>query len=342
MFTNVNDIDINTVTLMKGMIIFMKKRVIVLLSILFLSSMACSKITTEEIITVSTTDTSSDITTNQVIFDYLDQTLPTNVISRFLLNQANISWFWNGPPVFSPDGEEVYWSKIYSNWEESEIWYKTNTDGIWSSERKLTIDGLSGFLSCPVFVGNSNELYFKHLSPQMEISIMKVTRIDNEWSNPETLNIPIPNEYTLDGRFSIAENNNIYFTLLSKSGMEHMKIYYSEYSNGQYGTPQAIDVLNGSTYGSGSPFIAKDESFILFDSGPSSSYGVQDIYVSFKDEFGHFMNPINLGRQINSIEEENSVIISEDGQYLFFLSKREDDVFYTPYWIRLDEIDLFR
>jgi len=292
---------------------------------------------TTEINTEKPTDTQID----PIIFDYLYNVLPTNTVSRFSMSRANVSWFWNGPPVFSPDGKQVYWSKIYSSWEESEIWYKTKTDASWSTEKKLIIDGLSGYLSCPVFADNSDELYFKHLSLEMEVSIMKVTRIENEWSNPQALDIQIPNEYTIDGRFSIA-NNNIYFTLLAKSGMEHMKIFYSEYNNGRYEIPQAIDILNGANFGSGSPYIADDESFILFDSGPTSSYGVQDIYVSFRNELGNFTAPINLGMQVNSIDEENSVIISEDGQYLFFCSKRENDIFYTPYWIKIDEIEVFK
>ncbi len=289
-----------------------------------------------------TTTTTEEEETNQIIFDYLNQPLPTNHVSRFFMNRANVSWFWNGPPVFSPDGKQVFWSKIYSSWDEPEIWYKTKNNGIWSSEMKLVIEGLNGFLSCPVFGNSSDELYFKYLSSQMETSIMKVTRIENVWTNPEVLNIPIPDGYMIDGRFSIADNKNIYITLLATSGMEHMKIYYSEYNDGQYGMPQSIDILNGTTFGSGSPYISKDESFIIYDSGPTSSYGVQDLYVSFKDESGDFLSPINLGNQINSSEEENSVIISADGQYLFFLSKRDEDVFYTPYWIKLNEIEVFK
>lgn len=309
---------------------------------LFMSLFGCSEVSTQDPITDIIIDPIDDEPIDQVNFDYLNQTLPTNMVSRFSMSNANVSWFWNGPPVFSPDGKQVYWSKIYSSWDESEIWYKTKINDNWSTEKKLTIDGLTGYLSCPVFVDNSDELYFKYLSLQMEVTIMKATRIENVWTNLETLNIPVPSEYTIDGRFSIAENRNIYITLLAKSGMEHMKIYYSEYNNGQYGIPQAIDILNGTTFGSGSPYIAKDESFILYDSGPTSSYGVQDIYVSFKDESGYFTRPINLGNQINSIEEENSAIISEDGKYLFFTSKRDDDVFYTPYWIKLDEIEVFK
>lgn len=279
---------------------------------------------------------------DQVVFDYLNQTVPVDVASRFVMPNANKTWFWSGPPVFSPDGKQVYWTKIHHSWDETEIWYKTRTEGVWSTEQQLTIDGVSGFISCPVFGESSDELYFKHQSLEMEISIMKVTRIDDDWVNPITIQIPIPSGYTLDGRFSIADNKNIYFTLLSISGMEHMKIYSSKFVNGQYETPQAIDIINGNTFGSSSPYIAKDESFILYDSGPESSYGVQDIYVSFIDDYGNFMNPINLGIQVNSMEEENSVIISEDGKYLFFSSRREDDVFYTPYWIALNEIGVFK
>jgi len=66
------------------------------------------------------------------------------------------------------------------------------------------------------------------------------------------------------------------------------------------------------------------------------------LYISFKEESGDFSTPENLGDQINTSSEDSSASISEDGIYLFFTSSKNEDLGYNPYWIRIDEIEVFK
>jgi hypothetical protein len=294
--------------------------------------------TTKSSITTSGNTEITSVTTSAVVFDYINNTLPTNQIIRFELTGANQFWFWNGPPVFSPNGNEMYFTKIFSSWDESEIWYLEKINGVWSTSKKLVIEGISGYTLCPVFVSNPDEMYFMNLSLAGTRQIYKVKKIDGIWSNPEVMNVNLPSGTELGCRFSISDNGNIYFTLLSANADEYEKIYFSKYEDGIYSNPTEISSINGTYYGNGSPYIAPDESYIIFDSGRSSSLGVQDLYVSFRDELGNYQAPINLGSIVNTVDEEGWVLVSEDGLYLFFCAKKSGDAFYSPYWILLDEI----
>lgn len=295
--------------------------------------------TTTTVLTTFTTITTPPII--DIEFDYLGNILPTNQIIRFEMTNANQTWFWNGPPVFSPNGTEVYWARIVSSWEETEIWYSQKINGLWTNGRKLVINGINGYSCCPVFTSNADEMYFMNVSLSGTRRIYKVTKIAGIWSNPQSLDISIPTGNDMEWRFSVADSKNIYISLISTSGLEQPKLYFIKYDNGEYNTPEYINALNQIGYSSSSPYIAVDESYIIFQSNRSSTWGHLDIFVSFKNGDGDFMTPINLGRQVNSTEEETSAIVSADGKYLFFTTVKTNDSFYAPYWIELDELPAF-
>ena len=300
-----------------------------------------TSITTVLTTTLSDTTTTTSLPTEELVWDYLGEIPPTDQVIRFDPNGfvANNSWFFHGTPVFSPDGKEVYISKYIRNVDQIEVWYSSIVDGSWNTLQKLVVEGLSGQLNCPVFVAEDDGLYLMNYYHSM-FRIYHVTRTDHGWGNPVVLPIKIPSGKQIGWNYSIAANKNIYFTVEPYS--DGNRIYRSVYSNGVYATPEPISVLNGGVYGAVSPKIAYDESFIFFESTRTDGYGYHDIYVSFKDGEGNFLEPINLGNQINSPEEEFAANLSVDGKYFFFTTSRSGDIGYNPYWIKLDEIECFQ
>lgn len=66
------------------------------------------------------------------------------------------------------------------------------------------------------------------------------------------------------------------------------------------------------------PFIAPDESFILWDGRREEGQGNSDIYVSFRRADGEWGEALNLGGRVNTGAWEASATVSPDGRYLFF------------------------
>ncbi len=81
------------------------------MTLIGLTTVGCTHSVTQDTTTTSTTGQSSETLT--IDFDYFNQILPSTDAIRFQLSNANITWFWQSPPVISPDGTEMYWEKLY-------------------------------------------------------------------------------------------------------------------------------------------------------------------------------------------------------------------------------------
>ena len=67
------------------------------------------------------------------------------------------------------------------------------------------------------------------------------------------------------------------------------------------------------------PFVAPDESFLLWASDRPGGYGGMDLYISFRSELNQEWGPpINLGNNINTENYEVAPRLSPDGKFLFF------------------------
>ena len=168
--------------------------------------------------------------------------------------------------------------------------------------------------------------------------IWKVERNNESWSVPMLFDTVVSRggEYAL----SIAENGNLYFTFGPHRSPD-WNIFSSEKNNDQYSKPVALN-FNSSGYEDG-PFIAPDESYIIFESQrPESIDGGLDLFICFKNRDGQWTRPKNMGAKINSAFSERFSKVSPDGKYLFFGSNRnqaEKPAGFDIFWIDAGIID---
>lgn len=66
------------------------------------------------------------------------------------------------------------------------------------------------------------------------------------------------------------------------------------------------------------PFIAPDESYIMWNGERESGYGSSDLYISFRQKDGSWGEAINMGHKVNTEAEEGGPKITPDGKFLFF------------------------
>ena len=276
-----------------------------------------------------------------VDFDYLGETPPTNNDIRFDPSGfiATSTWFWHSSPVFSPDGNEMYWSKYLVETNHIQIWYTRKVDGQWTTAIKLEIPGINGDTNCPVFVPGDEGLYFINYYNGSFV-LYRATRTVSGWGNPVIVNVPIPQGLSLDWSFSISDNKNLYLSLSSTDGSGVSQIYLSIYNDGVYEVPILIENLGTGLYGNFDPAIAPDESFLIFVSRRNNGFGYHDLYICFRMGVGVFTEPISMGTQINTTSEDGRPHISPDGLYLFFTTEKAGDKGYNSYWIKLDQLDV--
>jgi len=116
---------------------------------------------------------------------------------------------------------------------------------------------------------------------------------------------------------------------------------YSRLIDGKREQPQAfIKEINTGKWNA-HPFIAPDESYIMWDGERESGFGKSDIFISFKQEDGSWTEAINLGDKINTEADESSAYVTPDGKYLFFNSyhsEKNGDI----YWVDAQFIETLR
>ena len=178
----------------------------------------------------------------------------------------------------------------------------------------------------------------------MHLGTRYLKKTDSGWSKLQNLEPPfVSNDSMFIMRLSESANGTYYFDTYKKGDVT-FPIRYSRLINGKYEEPKALPkAINTGTYLS-HPFIAPDESYLLFDAKKENGYGDSDIYISFKQKDGSWGNGINLGDQINTDAWEASASITPDGKYLFFSRNVGSDKYENVdiFWVDAKIIESFR
>jgi FlgD Ig-like domain/WD40-like Beta Propeller Repeat len=256
---------------------------------------------------------------------YLGQTPPGMIPERFPPEelQANADWWWHSSPIFSPNGDEMFFVKYYAA-QYMELNYMKVENGEWTEPETpgfVTPDYVD---NCPTFSVTGDTLYF--LSTRPGGFIFMTTKENGMWTNPEPLQIPIPTGFELGWQFSINRNRDIY--LESDSDL-----YCTRFIGGNYQTPEALPAVINTNNSEFCPYIDPEDNFILFSSNRPGSYGFHDIYISSKDNNGNWTEAVNLGSEINTDNDEAFSFITYDNLYFFFTSQQANDLGYNPYWV---------
>ncbi len=231
---------------------------------------------------------------------YLGQTPPDSVPIRFAPGVVSTEHYeYSG--VFTADMKEFYVIKDGGKYEEAKLVVFTYEDNQWKESV------VSSWVGQPVFSPDGNTM---HLGRRYK------ERTDTGWSEIKELEAPFKGQLIM--RLSSAANGTYYFDTYEE-GSPDFPIRYSRLINGKYEEPRALSkAINTGVKNFNHPFIAPDESYLIWDAVREEGYGKSDIYISFKQEDGSWGSAINLGDKINTEAWEASASVTPDGKYLFF------------------------
>lgn len=107
-----------------------------------------------------------------------------------------------------------------------------------------------------------------------------------------------------------------------RKGYGSCDIFYSENINGKWSKPVNVGPPINTANWETQPSFSSDGKTLYFVRGIVSRGNVKqgDIYMSVLDDSGKFSEPIKLGPNINTDEDEESVFIHPDNQTLYFSS----------------------
>lgn len=227
--------------------------------------------------------------------------------------------------TISPDGSEIYFTiSTPKSTFQTIVSSKKNKQG-WSAPEIVSFGGEFSDLE-PVFSADGQTLYFASNRPitgttPKDFDLWKVKRMGTGWGTPENLGSVVNTE---GDEFypSITKSGNLYFTAAYKGGPGREDIYVSEFQNGAFAKPIALDSAVNSKFYEFNAFVDQDEKYILFTSyGRKDDTGGGDLYLSEKDSKGTWQPAKNL-KSINSKQLDYCPYLTTDGRTLFFTSER--------------------
>lgn len=178
------------------------------------------------------------------------------------------------------------------------------------------------FVACP---DASGENYGEGRVGKGSCDLFYTQRLGRRWTNPENLRGAV-NTSTWETQPSLSsDGKTLYFIrrLRNQFGDPDADIFVSRLQpNGEWGKAERLpDVIN-TPYQEESVLIHPDGRTLYFASLGHQGMGGYDLYMSRMDDNGNWSKPLNLGYPINTAGDENSLMVSGDGEIAFFASDR--------------------
>jgi len=234
---------------------------------------------------------------------YFGQTPPASAPKVFAPGiVSKKGWDYGG--VYTPDMKEFYFARMNEETQKREFIVFEYKNSQWHSSV------MSPRLGQP-FISTDGKTM--HLGNRYK------ERTNTGWADIKNLGAPFENILIMR-LTSSSKGTYVFDEVVSdgKGGYEGAPIQSSRLTDGKREDPVPLNKEINSGKFNSHPFIAPDESYILWDSERDSGYGEADIYVSFRGQDGSWGEAINLGDKINSDGWDAAASVTPDGKYILF------------------------
>jgi Tol biopolymer transport system component len=232
--------------------------------------------------------------------------------------------------TFSPCGNEFFFTRAIEP-PNMQIMYTVIKDGKWT-EPSLSPIAYECSEAQPHISPDGNKLFYASRRPlpgstelTSSSNIWISNKSGNSWTEP----------YLLENPFK--DNNFLMYVTSSNNGTIYFRsqrgVFFSRFIDGKYTEPEFLpEEINAPTKGN-HPYIAPDESYIIFDtmSNPPIGFGSSDLFISFRKSDGSWTKAANMGEIINSEGYEVAPSVSSDGKFFFFESDKAGSM--DIYWV---------
>ncbi len=199
--------------------------------------------------------------------------------------------------IFSPDSKEFYFRKYDEGLENDALVALQYKDNLWTEtfvvpRGEISPDGQI------LYIGNE----YREQTP-------------SGWSKVKSLGAPFDSIPIM--RLTASSKGTYYFDDVSSFGDKPpiVHIRYSRLIDGIREKPRTLGIDTGTNL-KFHPFIAPDESYLIFDSKLEN--GNADLYISFRQKDGSWGAAIKLGNKINTELSDVYGSVTSDGKCFFF------------------------
>ncbi|MEM1321308.1 MAG: hypothetical protein AAGG75_13720 [Bacteroidota bacterium] len=229
---------------------------------------------------------------------------------------------YNG--TFNADGSEFLYTISIPQFDVL-MSTRLQADNTWSPPEMLPFSGQTAEFD-PLFHPDGKGVYYCSRPPYQKgqkrpgSKVWYTQREGDGWATPVAIPIKGPHE---EHYFcSATQDGTLYFNSAPTGDLFKATQQDSGYVMEPLGAP--IE----SPRHDADPFIAPDESYLIFRSYRQGGFGSGDFYISFKLN-GQWTSPENLGRPINTKYNEMCPYVTTDGRFFIFASNRLQETYYA-------------
>jgi outer membrane protein OmpA-like peptidoglycan-associated protein/Tfp pilus assembly protein PilF len=218
---------------------------------------------------------------------------------------------------------------------QEDFYVSTFSNKVWGKANSVSEINTPGNEGAPALSSDGQYLFFtacEELSgsgsyeTKGSCDIFLSKKIGDKFNKARNIDEPV-NTSTWESQPSFSsDGRTLYFVrrMKDKNGISQMDILMSRIDEKTgWSEPLSVsDKINTSTDES-SVFIHPDDQTLYFSSNGHAGMGGQDIFVSRREPDGSWGSPVNLGYPINTVNDENSLLVSPDGEMAYFASDRD-------------------
>ncbi|MCW8877839.1 MAG: hypothetical protein OQJ89_04800 [Kangiellaceae bacterium] len=214
---------------------------------------------------------------------------------------------------FTPDMKELYFTRMNN---KTEKWWLV----VFKSENNRWHESVVGpRVGRPLLAPDGKT---------MHLGNSYMTRTKTGWSEVKSLGPMFDRDDWGIMRLTASANGTYVFDDYKSNDV----LRISTIKDGNRQAPKLMSAVINSGKWTAHPFIAPDESYLIWDSQKEDGFGDKDLYISFRQADGSWGEAINLGEKINTDGTEGGAYITPDGKYFFF-NRHEIDGNGDIYWV---------
>ncbi len=223
--------------------------------------------------------------------------------------------------ALTPDGDTIYFSRSVTRSYAYAILKSHRVGTSWSTPEIAPFSGRYRDHD-PVLSPDGRRLYFVSDRPidgvrPTTYHVWVMDRTPRGLSEPRTLGAPF-NQFGFLWSLSEARDGVIYFNVQPDTGPA--RIYMTRRTSTGYTPPVLLpSAVNIPNWDAREPYVAPDDSFLVFDAGPAGAVNLYDLYVS--DHTNGTWTPARKLTNLSTPTRDYSPRITPDGKWLYYTTE---------------------
>ena len=255
------------------------------------------------------------------------------------INTENNEYF----PAITGDGKQFLFTRGIPDpqqpgYENEDFYTSSFVDKAWQTAYPISTINSIGNEGAPTLSADGNIMFFASCSNEFgdygaegrkgfgSCDIFYAQKVNGKWTKPRNAG-PAVNTANWETQPSFSsDGKTLYFVrgIVARGGLKAQDIYMSVIGDdGKFSNPVKLNDNVNTPYKEESVFIHPDNQTLYFSSEGHPGFGRLDIFISRRQADGSWGPAVNLGYPINSIEDDNSLLVGPDGNIAYFSSARK-------------------